>query len=287
MTTAARSDYARIEKVIQYLEAHQREQPSLADLARKVGLSEFHFHRLFSRWAGTTPKDFLKALTARRARELLRQNHDLLSVSLEAGLSGPGRLHDLLVSVEGMSPGEYKKGGQGLTLRYGVQDSPFGPCLIVLSDRGICALSFVEPGRMKAQVQAELARLRGSWPNARFCRDPHAASRAVAKAFAPQGGKSPVSVLALGSPFQLKVWEALLKIPEGQVLSYGALAERVGAPRAARAVGSAVAANPVAVLIPCHRVIRQTGVIGDYRWGNSRKKALLAWEQCRKTPSSP
>jgi AraC family transcriptional regulator of adaptative response/methylated-DNA-[protein]-cysteine methyltransferase len=268
------TDYERIEQIIRYLDTCYREQPTLKELARVAGLSEFHFHRLFARWAGTTPKNFLKALTAEHAKQLLLESKDLLAVSLDAGLSGPSRLHDLMIAVEGMTPGEFKTGGKGVDIWYGIHPTPFGQCLIATTVRGVCHLSFVET----ASAQASVAELRDRWPKVAIKRSQGDTAPIIAGIFTKSGTRTPSSVFLAGTPFQLKVWKALLAIPEGQLVSYSTLATTIGHPGAARAVGSAVGKNPIAVLIPCHRVIRETGAIGDYHWGTIRKKALLAWE---------
>lgn len=262
--------YERIEKVIRYVEAHASEQPDLPTLARVAGLSSSRFHRLFAKWAGTTPKDFVKYLTSEHAKSLLARSEDLLTASLESGLSGPGRLHDLFVTVEGVTPGEYKKGGEGVHVRYGFAESPFGEALIGWTDRGICAVEFV------AERTAALKGLKGRWPKATLARSDTAAKARARRIFATGPSKQPL--LLSGTPFQVKVWEALLRIPAGRAVSYGELAKAVGKPKAARAVGSAVGANSIAYLIPCHRVLRSAGVAGEYRWGAARKKAILAWE---------
>jgi AraC family transcriptional regulator of adaptative response/methylated-DNA-[protein]-cysteine methyltransferase len=272
------TDYERIERVIRHLESHYLEQPDLGALARVAGLSVFHFHRLFSRWAGITPKAFLKFLTARHAKALLRSSRDVLQASLDSGLSGPGRLHDLLVSIDGMTPGEFKNYGRGMKIRYGFHPSPFGTCAIAVTDRGICRLSFLNRDGAAPRA-AVLDELRSAWPNAAIRRDPRSTGRIVLKIFKRRRNSTDrLPVFLVGTPFRLKVWEALLKIPAGRVLSYRDVARRIGHPRASRAVGTAVSQNPVAFLIPCHRVIRETGVIGDYRWGPGRKTAILAWE---------
>lgn len=266
-------DYQRIEKVIHYLEAHQHEQPDLKTLAKLVGLSEFHFQRLFKRWAGITPKSFLQFLTAAKAKEILKDS-DVLTTSHAVGLSGPGRLHDLIVSLEAVTPGELKSGGEGIEIVYGIHDSPFGQCLIGVTTRGVCHLSFVDRSEKIA-----IDEMKAEWPKAKFKASQSETTKAVSKVFG-EGGK--LSVLVQGTSFQTKVWEALLRIPEGALVSYEDLAEVVGNPKAARAVGSAVGKNSIGFLIPCHRVIRQTGVIGHYRWGSERKKAMLNWEFLRK-----
>ncbi len=274
-----KSDYARIERVIRYLDQNFRDQPTLTDLAKVAGLSEFHFHRLFTRWAGTTPKSFLKSLTVEHAKQLLRESRDLLEVSLASGLSGPGRLHDLFVTVEGVSPGEYKKAGSSLEISYGISESPFGSCFIGLSHRGICYLSFIE------NIKDGLKELQETWPRANLKQDKESTRAMISKIF-DHTRQDALRVILSGTPFQLRVWKALLAIPPGQVLSYGDLATRLGHPKAARAVGSAVGANSIAYLIPCHRVIRETGIIGEYRWGPCRKRAILGWESARNIDSS-
>lgn len=280
------NDYQRIARVIRYLDEHHTEQPDLATLAAYLGLSRFHFHRLFLNWAAITPKDFLQCLTLAHARELLRRGKSVLDASLLSGLSGPGRLHDLCVTLEAASPGELKAGGQGWTIAAGFADSPFGGCLVAESPRGICHLSFVaSPGG-----RAEWAELQKNWPRARLQRDDAAASQTAAKIFARPDRLHPGPTLrafAQGTPFQVRVWRALLQVPPGSLVSYGHLASALGQPAAARAVGTAVGKNPLSYLIPCHRVIRATGVLGDYHWGRIRKQALVAWECApRSSPNS-
>lgn len=263
------SHYARIEKVIRYLDAHAGEQPDLKTLAKVAGLSESHFHRLFARWARTTPKDFLKRLTAERAKALLRED-SVLEAAFESGLSGPSRLHDLMVTVEGVTPGEYKSGGRGVAIDWAFADSPFGQCLVATTKRGLCHLTFVE------DRDEALEDLKRRWPNAEL-RKSRKAETAAKRAFA--GGKT--KLLLSGTAFQLKVWEALLRVPEGRLTTYGDLAKAIGAPKASRAVGTAVGSNAIGYLIPCHRVIRETGALGGYRWGTPRKQAILAYESAR------
>ena len=270
------ADYSRIEKAILYLEKNFRRQPTLSEVARKVGLSEYHFHRLFTRWAGISPKRFLQFLTAEYARGLLRESPNVLEAAYEAGLSGPGRLHDLIVNVYAVTPGELKEEGAGLTIRYGVHPSPFGDCLLAITDQGICALAFLS-GRRAGEALEEL---RARWGNANLVLDPRATKAVSDRIFAPSrwGDAPPLNVIVRGTNFQVKVWEALVRIPPGRVASYEEIAARIGAPKAVRAVGSALARNPVAFLIPCHRVIRKTGAFGNYGGGPARKKAILAWE---------
>lgn len=283
--TSARSDYARVEHAIHYLRAHAREQPSLAEVAAELGLSEFHFQRLFQRWAGVSPKRFLQLLTITDARRLLRESRSVLEASAELGLSGPARLHDLFLSIERMTPGEFKEGGRGLELSWSVEPTPLGAALLVASPRGLCALSFLGEG---GEGEA-LAEVKARWPRASFLHRPGAlrADAAELRRRMSGGPTRPLGILLKGTPLQLRVWEALLRIPSGEVASYAEVAESLHAPRAVRAVASAVAANPVGYLIPCHRVIRSTGAVGDYHWGSDRKVALLALEQARAGRISP
>lgn len=272
----ATDDYSRIERAIRFLEAHAREQPGLDTVAAAVGLSPHHFQRLFRRWAGISPKRFVQFLTAGHARELLVARHNALDTALASGLSGSGRLHDLMVNVYAATPGELRNGGAGLVIRYGFAPTPFGDCLIARTARGICHLAFVDEARRDAQAE-----LKARWPQARF---EHAADAAALarRLFAPTGRDGrPLALHLHGTNFQVRVWEALVRIPAGAAVCYQDLAAAIGAPAATRAVASAVAANPVAFLIPCHRVIRKTGAFGEYHWGTTRKQALLAWEAAR------
>ena len=271
------NDYQRIALVIRYLDECHVEQPDLASLAAYVDLSPFHFHRLFSAWAAITPKDFLQCLTLAHAKELLRKGESVMAVALQSGLSGPGRLHDLCISLEAASPGELKSGGEGWTIVAGFADSPFGPCLVAESPRGICRLAFIASN----DGEGEWCALQDDWPRALLHRDDITAARLAGRIFARPGAASSGPALRAyvqGSAFQLRVWRALLQVQPGTLVSYGRLAATLGKPAAARAVGSAVAKNPLAYLIPCHRVIRETGVVGDYRWGRTRKRVIMAWE---------
>ena len=269
-------DYSRIEQAIQYLDQHVHQQPDLQELAAYLGLSEYHFQRLFSRWVGISPKRFLQYLTKEHAKQLLLQSESVLSATYEAGLSSPGRLHDLFVTTEAVTPGEYKSGGAGLHLTYGFHPGPFGECLVAVTERGICALQFVQAGDRADALET----LKMRWPNAFFYEDLSLTVPFVRQIFPifERQAAVPLHLYLRGTNFQIKVWEALLNIPAGYVLSYEDIAARVGRPKAVRAVGQAVAHNPVAVLIPCHRVIRKVGDFGGYRWGLPRKRALLAWE---------
>jgi len=280
------NDYERIARVIRYLDEHHVEQPDLAAIARSAGLSRFHFHRLFSSWAGVTPKDFLQCLSLSHVKRLLREGKSVLDAALSVGFSGSGRLHDLCVSLDAASPGELKSGGEGWTISAGFAESPFGTCLIGESPRGICHLSFVDPG----YCEAALSNLAENWPNARLQRDDPAASWLALRIF-ERPGTEPVRPalrgFVRGTAFQLRVWRALLQTEPGILVSYGHLASALAQPNAARAVGTAVGQNPLAYLIPCHRVIRETGVIGNYRWGPVRKRAILAWESASRLAAMP
>lgn len=270
------TDYARIEQAIRYLDRERSAAPSLADVAAHVGLSESHFQRMFTRWAGISPKRLVQYRTAEVIKRVLRARRPVLEATYEAGRSGPGRLYDLVVNAEAVTPGESQRGGLGVRVQYGFHPTPFGECLIALTARGICHLAFVAP---IAREEA-LARLARDWPSAELEAN-QAATRTVAAQAFPPPGSSVVPSLTLhvkGTNFQLKVWKALLDIPSGEVTTYGAIATQLGDAKAARAVGAAVGANPVSYLIPCHRVIRASGEMGGYAWGVDRKRVMLARE---------
>lgn len=276
------TDYDRIAQVLRYLDRHHEQQPGLAELADVVSLSPHHFHRLFVRWAGVTPKKFLQLLTTESAVLRLKQGESVLQASLNEGLSGPGRLHDLTVSLRSASPGEIKSGGAGWTIEFGFASTPFGRCVVAESPRGICWLSFIDP-EVSSPVDFATDYFHGEWPRATLERNDEVAANWVAQIFQPQpvsknAQAQQLSCYVRGTTFQVKVWQALLNVPEGHLCSYGQLATAIGQPGSSRAVGSAVAANSLAVLIPCHRVIRATGAFGHYRWGTERKQALLAAE---------
>jgi AraC family transcriptional regulator, regulatory protein of adaptative response / methylated-DNA-[protein]-cysteine methyltransferase len=276
IATPAR-DYERVACAIEHLWRRAGDQPDLADLARQAHLSEHHFQRLFTRWAGVSPKRFLQYLTVEHAKTRLEASRSVLDVAGDVGLSGPGRLHDLFISLEAMSPGDYKAGGAGLEIRYGIHETRFGPALVAVTGRGICGLHFLQ------NESDGVSLLREDWPRAALREDTAATAPLAQRIFAPLHGGSgqPLALLVKGTNFQVRVWRALLALPEGTVTTYGQLARCIGAPRSARAVGSAVGANPIAWLIPCHRVIRESGELSRYRWGNTRKAALLGWEAAR------
>ena len=270
------TDYDRIRTAIEFISDHASDQPSLDVVATHVGLSPAYFQRMFQRWAGVSPKRFLQFLTASEARRMLRESRPVLDAAFAVGLSGPGRLHDLIVAMDAMTPGECARLGAGLSIRYGVHGSPFGLCLIATTDRGVCAVRFVD----ESNEQDTIDELGGEWPGATLVRDESETSVIAKSIFdaTRSSGETPLSVLLKGTNFQLKVWEALLRIPAGSLVSYGDLAGRIGQPTATRAVASAVAANPVGYLIPCHRVIRSTGALGGYRWGVDRKALIIGRE---------
>lgn len=271
------NEYRVVEKAIRYLWEHAERQPSLEDVAEHVSLSKYHFHRTFRGWAGVTPKQFLSYLTIERAKSLLRDAQPVLRAAHESGLSGAGRLHDLFVTVEAMTPGEYRRAGAGVGVRYAFYPSPFGEALLAATDRGLCAVGFTDD-RDRAAAVADLAE---RWPGAELIAAPEIAEEFAGRIFPIPSASGRIRLHLKGTNFQLRVWEALLRIPAGKVVRYGDVARAVGAPRAARAVGAAVGSNPIAYLIPCHRVIRSTGTIGDYRWGSDRKRAMLGWEGAR------
>ncbi|MFP3948326.1 MAG: methylated-DNA--[protein]-cysteine S-methyltransferase [Gemmatimonadota bacterium] len=280
-------DYRRVERAIRFLDRHRESQPELGAVADHVGLSKYHFHRLFSRWVGTTPKRFLQHLTVERARGLLRDSESVLDAAFRSGLSGGSRLHDHFVTVESVTPGQVRSRGAGLTIHTGVHPSPFGEAFVAATDRGICFLAFLpaegDRGRGEAErsVRQELTDL---WPEAALVGAPEATGAFARRAFDVDvedregGADAPISLHLRGTNFQIQVWRALLRIPPGHVTSYGRLAQLLKRAGSARAVGGAVARNPVAYLIPCHRVIRESGEVGGYRWGEERKRLMLGRE---------
>jgi len=272
----ARQDYRLVEQALHYLEAHYLEQPNLKEIAAHLHLSEYHFQKLFTRWAGISPKRFLQYLSKEQAKKLIAESASLLEAAYESGLSSPGRLHDLFITTEAVTPGEYRKQGQGLEIVYGFHPTPFGECLLGGTSRGVCDLIFVEGDDRRSALEA----LRRRWGRARLRPDERQTASLVEQIFKPLagGGQGSLALYLKGTNFQIKVWEALLRIPPGSLASYEQIAVLIGQPRAARAVGSAIAANPLPVLIPCHRVIRKLGEFGGYRYGVARKKALLGRE---------
>ena len=276
------SDYARVEQAIRFLEVNFRRQPGLDEIADSVHLSKYHFQRLFKRWAGISPTQFLQFLTIEYTKKRLRESRSILDATLDAGLSSPSRLHDLFVTFQAITPGEYKGQGAGLQIAYGFHDTPFGRCLLATTQRGICALHFVQEG----DVALALEPLTRHWPQAALEERSSETQPLVDRIFAPVRGDDPqpFHLLLKGTNFQVRVWQALLTIPSGAMLSYQDVAAYVGQPGASRSVGSAVARNPIAYLIPCHRVISRAGQIQRYRWGAARKKAMLAWEASHQTP---
>ena len=273
-------DYARVEQAISYLEENYRDQPELETVAEAVGLSAAHFQRMFKRWAGISPKRFVQYLTLDHARRRLADSASVLDATYDSGLSGSGRLHDLFVTYEAMTPGDFKRDGDGVEIAYGVHPSPFGPCFIGETERGVCALGFADD----AASPTPLEDFKQRWRNADFREDRKLTGETAARIFAAAGGRLALDLR--GTNFQLKVWEALLRIPPGAVVSYDTLAGALDKPGAARAVGGAVAVNPVSYLIPCHRVIRKSGRFHNYYWGPERKRAMLAWEAARFAPAA-
>ena len=279
----AAEDYVHVQKAIAYLTAHWKAQPSLGEIAAETGLAEPRLNLIFRRWAGLSPKAFRQALTIDHARSLLRDSVSVLDAAYELGLSGPGRLHDLFVTHEAMSPGEYKARGAGLVLSYGFHPSPFGEALAVVTLRGLAGLGWVDEsdrGDRESARSAALADMQRRWPKARFQRDDAATAPIVARIFDPARwrGEEPLRVVLIGSDFEVRVWETLLRVPLGRATTYSAIAGQIGKPKAARAVGAAVGRNPISFVVPCHRVLGATGALTGYHWGLTRKQAILGWE---------
>ena len=272
-------DYARIEAAIGYLDDHFQDQPNLNELAEVAGLSPYHFQRVFQRWAGISPKRFLQFLTVDYARGLLERSMPVLDAAYESGLSGPSRLHDLFVATEAVTPGDVRRQGEDLEIRWGVHDSPFGWCLIGVTERGMCWLSF---GPADAQDRAWVDEHLGQrWPKATLIEDVPATAGYAEQIFGENDSDEPLKLHLRGTNFQIRVWDALMRVPPGTVISYDDIARRIGQPTAARAAASAIARNPIAFVVPCHRVIRKTGPFNNYAWGAPRKQAIIAWEQAR------
>jgi AraC family transcriptional regulator of adaptative response/methylated-DNA-[protein]-cysteine methyltransferase len=272
-------DYKRVEKAIRYIETNFKSQPTLDEIARSIHLSRFHFDRLFKRWAGISPIQFLQFVTLDYTKQKLKESRSILDTAYDAGLSGPSRLHDLFITFEALTPGEFKEEGRGLVITYGFSLCPFGECLLATTKRGICHLGFVDP----ATRQQATRHLLQSWPGAEFRESSREIVGVARRIFDIDRKKStrPFNLLLKGTNFQTKVWRALLEIPEGWVTCYQDIADYIGHPRAFRAVASAIAVNPVAYLIPCHRVIAKSGKIHRYRWGSTRKKVMIGWEAAK------
>jgi len=277
--SAAADDYAVVRRAIAYISEHWRAQPEIDEIAAAVGTTTADLHHLFRRWAGLTPKAFLQAITLDNARRLLRSSASVLDAAYEVGLSGPGRLHDLFVTHEAMSPGEWKSGGEGLSVAYGFHPSPFGSALVMTTERGLAGLAFADPG----EEDAALDDMRGRWPKARYGEDKERASAIARRIFDPTlwRPERPLRVVLIGTDFEVRVWETLLGIPMGRATTYSAIAAKLGKPTAARAVGAAVGKNPVSFVVPCHRVMGKSGDLTGYHWGITRKRAMLGWEAGR------
>jgi AraC family transcriptional regulator of adaptative response/methylated-DNA-[protein]-cysteine methyltransferase len=280
MNTQETINYNRIAEAIDYIKANFKEQPNLDEVAEKVHLSPFHFQRLFSDWAGTSPKKFLQYTSLEHAKKLLKENQATISeTAYETGLSGTSRLHDLFVNIEGMTPAEYKNGGKNLAINYSFAESPFGNIIVASTQKGVCFMAFAEDETIG------FVDLKNKFPNASFTRKLDLAQQNALFIFQNDWSKlSEIKLHLKGTDFQLKVWETLLKIPMGQLSTYGSIAQQIAKPNASRAVGTAIGCNPVAFLIPCHRVIQSSGVFGGYMWGNTRKTAIIGWEGAQVNP---
>ena len=280
MNTQENINYNRIAEAIDYIKANFKEQPNLDEVAEKVHLSPFHFQRLFSDWAGTSPKKFLQYTSLEHAKKLLKENQATISeTAYETGLSGTSRLHDLFVNIEGMTPAEYKNGGKNLAINYSFAESPFGNIIVASTQKGVCFMAFAEDETIG------FVDLKNKFPNASFTRKLDLAQQNALFIFQNDWSKlSEIKLHLKGTDFQLKVWETLLKIPMGQLSTYGSIAQQIEKPNASRAVGTAIGSNPVAFLIPCHRVIQSSGIFGGYMWGNTRKTAIIGWEGAQVNP---
>ena len=276
ITHSPARDYAIVKKALAFITENWREQPSLETIAEEAGLSPHHMQRVFTRWAGLSPKAFLQAVTLDHARGLLRDSASILDATYELGLSGPGRLHDLFVTHEGMSPGLYKVKGKGLTIRYGFHPSPFGTALVMIANQGLAGLAFADEG----EERVSLADMTARWPEADYVEDFAATAPFAERIFKPENWRpdQPLRVVFIGTDFEIRVWETLLRIPMGKASTYSDIAAHLGKPQAARAVGTAVGRNPVSFVVPCHRVIGKSGSLCGYHWGLTRKRAILGWE---------
>ena len=273
---AAAAEYDVVRKAIGHIRGHWREQPEIQTIAEAAGVTPTELHHLFRRWAGLSPKAFLQALTLHGARELLRDSASVLDATYEVGLSGPGRLHDLFVTHEAMSPGEWKTGGEGLTINFGFHPSPFGSALVMATERGLAGLAFADPGKERAA----LADMKGRWQRANYVEDSARTATIAKRIFDPAQWQreQPLRVVLIGTDFEVRVWDTLLKIPMGKLVTYSDIAGKIRAPKAARAVGAAVGKNPVSFVVPCHRVVGKAGDLTGYHWGITRKRAMLGWE---------
>jgi AraC family transcriptional regulator of adaptative response/methylated-DNA-[protein]-cysteine methyltransferase len=269
-------DYSTVRKVISFLSENWRDQPSLEEIAAEAGMEPTRLHKLFTRWAGLSPKAFLQAITLDHARGLLEQSATVLDTTYEVGLSGPGRLHDLFVTHEAVTPGDVRSRGEGLTIRYGFHPSPFGTALVMATERGLAGLGFADPGEERAALEDMCSR----WPRAAYEENSAATAPLAARIFDPQKWQpeTPLRVVMIGSDFEIRVWESLLRIPLGQATSYSDIARHLDKPKAARAVGAAVGRNPISFVVPCHRVLGRSGGLTGYHWGLTRKRAILGWE---------
>jgi AraC family transcriptional regulator, regulatory protein of adaptative response / methylated-DNA-[protein]-cysteine methyltransferase len=276
MTQSQLDDYDRVKAVLSYITENWRDQPQLDTIAAHVKLKPESLQRLFSRWAGLSPKAFLQALTLDHAKAMLKDSANILDVSLDTGMSGPGRLHDLFVTHEGMPPGAYKNRGEGLIVLFGFHPSPFGVALVLISDYGMCGMAFCDPG----DERASLSDMTRRWPNAQYMEDSARTAPFAARIFAKDNWTphEPLRITMIGTDFEIRVWETLLRIPMGKATTYGDIAASIGKPKAARAVGAAVGKNPISFVVPCHRVIGKSGALTGYHWGLTRKRAILGWE---------
>jgi AraC family transcriptional regulator, regulatory protein of adaptative response / methylated-DNA-[protein]-cysteine methyltransferase len=276
---AAADDYAVVRRAVAYISERWREQPEIERIADAAGVTTTELHHLFRRWAGLSPKAFLQAITLDHARKLLRSSASVLDAAYEVGLSGPGRLHDLFVTHEAMSPGEWKSGGGGLTIRYGFHPSPFGTALVMTTDRGLAGLAFADAG----ENEAALHDMRSRWPRAAYLEDAESTAAVAGRIFDPKLWRPdrPLRIVLIGTDFEVRVWETLLGIPMGRAATYSEVARLLGRPRAARAVGAAVGRNPISFVVPCHRVLGRNGELCGYHWGLTRKRAILGWEAGR------
>ncbi|QOZ30429.1 bifunctional helix-turn-helix domain-containing protein/methylated-DNA--[protein]-cysteine S-methyltransferase [Bradyrhizobium sp. CCBAU 53421] len=276
LQSAALRDYDSVRRAIAFISEHWRAQPTIEAMADAAAVTPDELHHLFRRWAGLTPKAFMQALTLDHAKNLLRDSASVLDAALDSGLSGPGRLHDLFVTHEAMSPGEWKTGGGGMTLRYGFHPSPFGTAIVIATDRGLAGLAFADPG----DEQTAFADMKRRWPNATYVEDTGGTTALAQRVFDTRLWRAdqPLRVVLIGTDFEVRVWETLLKVPMGRAVSYSDIACKINSPKASRAVGAAVGRNPVSFVVPCHRALGKSGALTGYHWGITRKQAMLGWE---------